>query len=240
MRFPQIGGIIALAALVVVASCSSAPTSQATNAPRGRGGPRVTTTVSANGGGGGAARSPNAVGGRARAAVAMVGDSLTVGVTDELKVDAATSGYDLDISGVVGREIPAALPDLAEAASADLVVIGLGTNDAAHAGFTRASADSLITRALATLPASTPVLWVNVYRRASRTVGANAKIFDDALTAAAARRPGMRVLDWAGFVAAHPGVIAGDGIHCTDDGYRQRAEWLDAAIAGQLVALGFR
>jgi hypothetical protein len=84
------------------------------------------------------------------------------------------------------------------------------------------------------------VLWVNVYRRASGTAGANARVFDDALTAAAAARPGMRVLDWAGFVAQHPKVIAGDGIHCTDDGYHQRAEWLDDAVTGQLVALGFR
>jgi lysophospholipase L1-like esterase len=240
MRFPQIGGIIALAAVFVVTSCSSQPVSHAANAPRAGGGPSAATPAPANGRGGGAARSPNAPSGRGRASVAVVGDSLMVGVADELKADAATNGFDVDISAVVGREIPAALADLSEAATADLVVVGLGTNDAAHAGFTRASADALIAQALAALSPTTPVLWVNVYRRASGTVGANARVFDEALTAVAATRPALRVLDWAGFVAQHPKVIAGDGIHCTDDGYHQRAEWLDDAITGQLVALGFQ
>jgi uncharacterized protein with LGFP repeats len=58
--------------------------------------------------------------------------------------------------------------------------------------------------------AGRPVLWFNVHLPSYATKVAT---FNDILDAAAVKWPNMRVLDWHGYVAAHPEVLHGDKIH---------------------------
>lgn len=55
-------------------------------------------------------------------------------------------------------------------------------------------------------------------------------------TAAAGDRR-LRVADWAAFTSANPGVLAGDGVHPSPEGYRQRAQMYAQAADLPVTAL---
>lgn len=178
-----------------------------------------------------AADPPDAAGAR----VALVGDSLTVGIEERIADLAADEGIDLDLSAQSGRRIPEGIPELERLApGADLVVVALGTNDAAATGVDESSATALIESALAAIDDDQPVLWVNVYRDAGDEAGQQAQAFNRALVAAAGRHDELVVLDWASYVADHPEVVAEDRVHDTPEGAAQRARWLRDAIVDTL------
>lgn len=171
------------------------------------------------------------VGGR----VALVGDSLTVGEYATLPIAAESRGVRLDISAEPGRRISGAVPELARLARGhDLVVMALGTNDAAD-GLTPAAATALIDAGLAAAGADVPVLWLTVAHPAGTPAAEAAGVFNAALVDAAGRHGHLTVADWAGFVGGRPELVAGDGIHLTEDGYAVRTAWLVDRVLERLA-----
>jgi lysophospholipase L1-like esterase len=206
-------GSVALALTFVVGACSSA----------GDGSAPARTTAPAS--------TYEPVSGR----VVVVGDSLTVGTEENLGKLAGLHGFDLELSAANGREIPAGVDELQrlDAATAEVVVVALGTNDAAQAGFSSEQAAARIDDAMAAA-GSAPVLWVNVYRDPGTAAGDAARLFNGELAEAEQRHPNLTTLDWAAFVADHPEVMAADRIHHTWDGYVARSQWLRDEIVSRL------
>jgi lysophospholipase L1-like esterase len=167
--------------------------------------------------------------------VVVVGDSLTVGVEENLRKLADLHGFTLDLSAQNGRQIPAGVAELErlDAPGADLVVIALGTNDAAQPGFTRQTADTLIDEAMAAT-GDAPVLWMNVWRDPRTPAGAKAAEFNEELVAAEARHSNLTTLDWASYVDDNPEIIDADGIHHTWEGYVARSRWMRDQIVAAL------
>jgi hypothetical protein len=201
---------VAVVSLTLLASCAD------------DGGRSVTTT---------AATEYEPVSGR----VVVVGDSLTVGAEENLRRLAELHGFTLELSAASGRQIPAGVEELRrlDAPSAELVVVALGTNDAAQPEFERALADERIDQALA-VTGGAPVAWVNVYRDPGTPAGDAARVFNQALLDAGSRHATLSALDWAWYVRTHPEVMADDRVHHTWEGYVARSRWLRDEIVARL------
>jgi lysophospholipase L1-like esterase len=166
--------------------------------------------------------------------VAVVGDSLTLGMEDPLRAEAKRFGFMTKMDAVQGRDIDGSMPAIRRLAPGrDLVVLALGTNDA-RKGLTTADATSRIDEALNAVGENVPVLWVNVYRGDSKATMAAADVFDEALALEAFNHPNLIVLDWNSFIEDHVGLVGPDHIHLTSSGYDVRAAWLADAIANRL------
>jgi uncharacterized protein with LGFP repeats len=103
---------------------------------------------------------------------------------------------------------PSHAEELTNFRTASTLVIGLGTNDVAgrvSAAQYRSNVDWFMEQA-----AGRPVLWFNLYHPAYQ---ANVAAFNAILADAAQRWPNLRILDWHGYVAAHPEVVHRDRIH---------------------------
>lgn len=110
-------------------------------------------------------------------------------------------------------------------------VLALGTNDAADVAIgSNVGMAARIQRMMA-LIGKRPVLWVNVKTlvTSGAYAEANMKRWDNALLAACARYPNMRVFNWAHL--ANPAWFTTDGIHYTSTGSAIRS----AAIADALA-----
>jgi hypothetical protein len=110
-------------------------------------------------------------------------------------------------------------------------VLALGTTDAANiAAGAPMPAERRIDRLMAVI-GSDPVLWVDV--KTLRTDGpwqnASMLAWNEALTAATARYPNIKVYDWAAVVL--DAWYGDDRIHYTTEGYTQRAALIAAALA---------
>jgi lysophospholipase L1-like esterase len=167
--------------------------------------------------------------------VVVVGDSLTVGAEENLRRLAELHGFTLELSAAIGRQIQSGVEELRrlDAPSAELVVVALGTNDAAQPGFDGAVAAERIDEALAATGGA-PVAWVNVYRDPGTAAGDAAQVFNAALLEAASRHATLTTLDWAAFVRTHPDVMADDRVHHTWEGYVARSRWLRDEIVARL------
>lgn len=163
-----------------------------------------------------------------------VGDSLMVGTRPNLEKLADRHGFDLTVSAVSGRQIPAALPDLeALTPGADVVVIALGTNDA-NVGVDDAEAAARIEAAVDAVAGDAPVLWVNVHRPAGLPGADAASAFNGVLDEVAEADPRLDVLDWDAYAAERPELMEADGIHNTVEGYVERSRWLRDALVPYL------
>jgi hypothetical protein len=103
---------------------------------------------------------------------------------------------------------PSHAEELAGFRSASSLVIGLGTNDARRAATPaqyKANVTWFMQRA-----GGRPVLWFNLRFPQYQ---ANIDAFNEILTDATVQWPNLRILDWAGYSATHPDVLAPDGIH---------------------------
>jgi peptidoglycan/LPS O-acetylase OafA/YrhL len=117
-------------------------------------------------------------------------------------------------------------------------VIALGTNDAAdvyvgsNVGFA-----ARINRMMSVI-GDQPALWVNVKSLVASGPYAesNMRRWDEALTAACARYPNMRVFDWAD--VAKDSWFIPDGIHYYSPGYAARAQLIADALAEAFPAHG--
>jgi hypothetical protein len=115
-------------------------------------------------------------------------------------------------------------------------VLALGTTDAANiAAGAPLPADRRIDRMMAVI-GSDPVLWVDA--KTLRTDGPWAdpsmRAWDEALTAATARYPNIKIYDWAGVV--QDAWFGDDRIHYTTEGYTQRAALIADALAATYPA----
>ncbi len=105
------------------------------------------------------------------------------------------------------------------------IVFALGTNNDAHdvSGF-RSAVESALQIASETRCVVVP----NIVR--PPVGGASYSGFNSALAELARKHDNLRVVDWAGLIAANRGWLAGDGVHVNATGYMARAR----AIAKQV------
>lgn len=162
--------------------------------------------------------------------VAMVGDSITQGSLDELQAAFTTAGFtDTRIDGDTGRRIEvgngkgdAPLSGvgtlygmLAEGLAPDAWVIALGTNDVGSYPSPEAYGD-LIDLILGMLPVSTPLVWVNTYRRQYLD---DTNAFNLVLLQRINDRPNARVVDWfAAVTALDADLLRSDRLHPNEQG----------------------
>ena len=174
------------------------------------------------------------------AAVAVVGDSLTLGA--QLEITATLGGIGLgvvDVDGQVSRRMTSStdtirsgldvVREIAAAASPKIWVIALGTNDVASGS----SADSIrdsVERVLAAIPPDALVVWVDTWIRDERAaVVAGNLIIRDVV----AQRHGAVVADFFSY-GDDPGIVGGDGVHLTAAGRTLFANVLANGIADVL------
>ena len=102
---------------------------------------------------------------------------------------------------------PSHAAELAAFRTASTWVIGLGTNDVRHLSSARyrANVDWFLQQA-----AGRPVLWFTVH---NPRYPAQEAVFNHVLADAAQRWPDLHLLDWNGYVTAHPEALSADGIH---------------------------
>jgi len=160
----------------------------------------------------------------ARGTVTLLGDSLNVGV--ERYLPDALPGWTVVANDRVGRSTPEGIAEL-EAGRPQLsshVVVSLGTNDppGAVAAF---RAD--VSRMLELVGPNRCVVWATIWRDGAPNDAFNAVLRD---AAEANRR--VRLVEWAEMARAHPELLADDGLHGNEDGYRERARAVAEATTG--------
>ncbi len=157
----------------------------------------------------------------ARGTVTLVGDSLNVGV--EPYVGRALPGWKVVTNDRVGRTTPEGIAELVagRATLSNYVVVSLGTNDSptAVSDFRRD-----VRRVLALIGPNRCIVWATIWRD-----GAPSAAFNDVLRDAAAANQRLELVEWAEMVERHPELLAADGLHGNEDGYRERAAAVAAA-----------
>jgi len=159
-----------------------------------------------------------------RGTVTLLGDSLNVGV--ERYLPDALPGWKVVANDRVGRSTPEGIAEL-EAGRPQLsshVVVSLGTNDppAAVAAF---RAD--VARVLALVGPNRCVVWATIWRD-----GAPNDAFNTVLRDAAEANRRVRLVEWAEMARTQPELLAADGLHGNEDGYRERARAVAEATTG--------
>jgi lysophospholipase L1-like esterase len=175
-----------------------------------------------------------------RTGVAVVGDSLTVPISDSLRQQLQEAGWkDVRVDAAVGREIstpalaPSGLSAIAELKKGGFDppgwIVALGTNDVATTGdpnVMRARIEQLLTTI-----GDHRVLWVNVWRSDTAALSERARQFNDVLASVASERPGVDVVDWAHEVDGRPELFGADKVHLNLRGDDERVKQLvDAAL----------
>jgi hypothetical protein len=117
-------------------------------------------------------------------------------------------------------------------------VFALGTNDTANVS--AGSSVGLTARIdeMMTLAHGEPVMWVNTHTLLSSGPWSDANMasWNNALLAACARYPDMRIFNWAAL--DRPAYHVADGIHYTSAGYAIRAAAIAHALARAFPASG--
>ncbi len=169
-------------------------------------------------------------------AVAIIGDSLTVGVTspafvaETLQSRLLAQGRPVTlVSARVGRPLREGIEVVearrAEVGAADVVLVALGTNDlwgsVASSDERAAAAIAELRDAVRAVDPTTVVVWVDV---AAMPVPGRAATFNRALATTAALDDRFEVCRWSEGALARPATFASDGIHLTGEGYRHRRD----------------
>jgi lysophospholipase L1-like esterase len=173
--------------------------------------------------------------------LAMVGDSITFRSKPALtQVFAAQGIGDVAIDAAVSRRIAVGNGKreplngekvlsnmIAFGIRPDVFVIALGTNDAGVAD--PGSFAQLIDTMLAMPPASTPVVWIDVYRPANLD---QTKLFNEVLRQRAAARPYTTVASWFD-LASDRGrkLLSSDNLHPNEAGQSAFAALVGNAVA---------
>jgi lysophospholipase L1-like esterase len=157
------------------------------------------------------------------ASVAVVGDSLTLSAQEEITAYLTGIGIEvLEVDGAVNRRMARGaepdpgvdvIEDIADDTKPELWVVALGTNDVGSS----VSPDQFgadVKTVIEAIPDGAPVVWVDLWIRDRQEQIATA---NEVLRSTLARRPGTAVADWSSH-GDDAGLVAGDGIHLTDDG----------------------
>jgi lysophospholipase L1-like esterase len=164
--------------------------------------------------------------------VSVVGDSLTEGTMPyqaetlsylgwgSAAIDAYKSrGIATKMKGDPHTGLSAVDSIRSTSGDSDLWVVALGTNDAGF--YPQDKQVTLIREMVDQIGAEHYVLWVNVYLPGTLK---RQRMWNDSLTMVAAERPNqMFILDWATLAEENPKWLAGDKIHCSGAGYKNRA-----------------
>jgi len=162
--------------------------------------------------------------------VAMVGDSITAGSSDELRAAFRDDNIDnVTIDGETSRRIEngngkngntlsgvrALQALLDDGVDPSVWVIALGTNDVGLFGTPQECAE-LIEEITTLLPPPVPLVWVNVYRASQLR---QTKVFNEVLEGMLADRGDAIVADWYS-IASNPDrdVLRSDNLHPNDEG----------------------
>jgi hypothetical protein len=163
---------------------------------------------------------PAPSGSTSRRRLVVIGDSLAVGMRPYLAAD--LSGWSVTIDGRVGRPLAEGMGIVASTAIADpgrtVLAISLFTNDDPTQTSRLRSA---ITASLEKVGVQGCVIWATIARPPVGHVSYQAA--NAIITQAAADDDRLRVVAWAAYTAATPGILAADGVHPSPAGYRQRA-----------------
>ena len=155
--------------------------------------------------------------------VVVIGDSLTVGSEMygvSLTRSLLNAGVlDVIVSAENGRTTSEGVGKLEDSMVVDgAVVIALGTNDVAMSDPNFFG--SQIDRAVAAVPETVKIFWLNLYTDQWISDDAyNAKIIEKANA-----YPNLSVMDFESF--ASPSWLEEDGVHLTPDGYIQRTRFI--------------
>lgn len=171
------------------------------------------------------------------ATVAVVGDSLTLAASDEIRSALDAVGVEaIAIDGAENRRMihgaePApgldSITTIASEATPELWVVALGTNDVGAASDPDSYAGD-VRRLLDEIPEAAPVVWVDVWIRDRKPAVERA---NEALREVLAERPGAIVADWYSH-GDDAGLVTIDGVHLTADGRRVFAATIvDAVLA---------
>jgi lysophospholipase L1-like esterase len=170
--------------------------------------------------------------------IAVVGDSLTLAATEEIRSALSSVGIEvIAIDGAENRRMThGATPEpgldsiatLVSGAAPEMWVVALGTNDiGAETDPERYGGD--VQRLLDEIPAASSVVWVDVWIRDRKSAVERAnQVLRDVL----AERPRSMVADWFSH-GDDVGVVTTDGVHLTADGRRVFA----ATIVDAILAL---
>lgn len=169
-------------------------------------------------------RNPLSPGGAtaSRGTVTLLGDSLNVGI--EPYVPDALPGWKMVTNDQVGRITPQGIAELeaGRPVLSNYVVVSLGTNDPPSEvdAFRRD-----VARVLALVGPNRCVVWATIWRDERPN-----QAFNDVLRDAARVNRRVRLVEWAEMVEQHPELLAPDGLHGNEDGYRERARKVAAAV----------
>lgn len=161
----------------------------------------------------------------ARRPVLVIGDSLTVGADLWGGLDASlrADGWRPEIVAEDGRAVDWALDQvIARETVPAVVVVGLGTNPGPRPDDFAADVTALVDALRAR--GATTIVWIPP---------GDADDEDRVERAAILRRaagPGLVVPDWPADLARHPELLADDGVHLTDQGYRHLADFVAQAL----------
>ena len=157
-------------------------------------------------------------------AVFAVGDSLGEGTKPYLP--GALRGWSVSQSVAISRFLADGVAIVrSRGGLPGAVVFALGTNDDPH---NVSSFSGAVQTVLQIAGKTRCVVVPNIVR--PPVGGASYAGFNNALAALARHHDNLRVVDWAGLVAANRGWLAGDGVHVNATGYMARAR----AIAEQV------
>jgi lysophospholipase L1-like esterase len=153
--------------------------------------------------------------------VTLIGDSLNVGV--EPYLGEALPGWRVVADDQAGRTTPEGIAELAAGrpALSSYVVVSLGTND----GHDVAAFQANVARVIELAGPDRCVIWATVWRDGKPSVD-----FNDVLRDAAEANKRLRLVAWAEMVDKQPELLAGDGLHGNEAGYRERAEAVAEAM----------
>ena len=154
--------------------------------------------------------------------VTLVGDSLNVGIEPYLAD--ALPGWRVDAHDEVGRATREGVDELRgrRASLAPVVVVSLGTNDAAGS---EDEFRALVDEAIRIVGRNRCLVWATLVRDGEEREG-----FDRVLRDASEAHANVRLVEWASLVSDDPSLLGGDGVHGTPDGYARRAEETARAI----------
>ena len=154
--------------------------------------------------------------------VTLVGDSLNVGIEPYLSDE--LPGWRVDAHDRVGRATAEGIDELRTLRGklAPVVVVSLGTND--PDGSEPAFAE-LVDEALGIAGPDRCLVWATIVRDGAPRTG-----FNRVLETANANHSTVRLVEWAELADDDPGLLAGDRVHGTPEGYARRAAETARAI----------